>query len=303
MLSRGVADMIRRHHDRNFPFAKVESFLHRGDVVFGNLECALTPGRRIRPHEMVFRGNPALAPVLRRAGFTLLSLANNHSPNFGPRGLRNTMRALRGAGIAWAGAGEDAAEAAAPAVLEVKGQRLTLLAYNSPDVVPAFYAAGPHHAGTNFMNIARMRRAVKAAKRAGGFVIVSMHAGDEYHRRPDRRQIEFAHAAIDAGADLVIGHHPHVIESAERYHGKYIFYSLGNFIFDQMFSRATRLGLVVEAWIGGNRVKRLKLDAVWIRDYAQPELLPARPAPRALASLERELRLPRSSAKPVLAAK
>lgn len=289
MLSRGVADMIRRRHDPDFPFARVQAFLRRGDIVFGNLECAMTPGRRILPHEMVFRANPDLAPVLRRAGFNILSLANNHSPNFGPRGLLNTMRALRQAGIRWAGAGPDAAAAAAPASLTIGGQRFVFLAYNSPDVVPAFYAAGPQHAGTNFMNIPRMQAAVRAAKRQGGFVIVSMHAGVEYHARANRAQVDFAHAAIDAGADLVIGHHPHVIENAERYHGKYIFYSLGNFIFDQMWSRATRLGLVVEAWVREGQVTRLRLRAVWIRDYAQPAFLPA--TPPAMARLDRELQL------------
>ncbi len=300
MLSRGVAMHIRRHHDLDWPFERVRNSLRRGDLVFGNLECTLTPGPPVAPRAMVFRANPALAPLLRQAGFNLLSLANNHSPNYGPRGLRDEMRVLRRAGIAWAGAGNDASSAAAPAVLTIKGQRIALLAYNSPDVVPAWYAAGPHHAGTNFMNVRRMQAAVRAARRQGSFVIVSMHAGTEYHPRANRFQIAFAHAAIDAGAGLVIGHHPHVIETAERYRGKYIFYSLGNFIFDQQWSRATRLGLMLEIWVQDNQVLRLRLHAIWINPHDQPVILPAVPVLPAIARLRRELKLDPVSA-PVLA--
>src|SRR3989337_399072 len=164
MLSRGVAGRIRRNNDPNYPFLKVKDFLKNGDIVFGNLECPLTDGSKIVSKEMTFRADPASADALKQAGFTVLSLANNHSPNFGKKGLKDTFSYLKGKNIKYAGAGIDADEANSPAYMNPKGISFAFLAYNDPDVVPGFYEAAEKHAGTAFMRIDKMTDAGKKAR-------------------------------------------------------------------------------------------------------------------------------------------
>lgn len=272
MLSRGVAARLRRHGP-DYPFAEVAAYLHGADIVFGNLECTLLAGAPVARGSLTFRADPGEAAALRAAGFSILSLANNHSPNYGPGGLRATFAALRAAGLAYAGAGANARAARAPVVLSRGGIRFAFLAYTEGDIVPADYAAARDRAGVAFMNRAALPRDIAAARAAADVVIVSMHAGREYQPRPDARQISFAHAAIDAGADLVLGHHPHVVQTMEWYRGKPIFYSLGNFIFDQTWSRATQLGMSVELTFSRAGLVGWSPHPVRIVNAAQPELL------------------------------
>jgi poly-gamma-glutamate synthesis protein (capsule biosynthesis protein) len=297
MLSRNVARAIKKHWDLNYPFLKVKDYLKEGDIVFGNLETPLTPGRDIKTGEMVFRSDPKMAKVLADNGFSVLSLANNHSPNFGAKGLSDTFKHLKDAGIAYVGAGKDVEEAGRPVYIEKNGLTFAFLAYNDSDVVPRSYQASKNRSGTAFMDITKMTEAVKQAKTNADFVIVSMHSGTEYKPRPNQRQKQFAHAAIDSGADLVLGHHPHVVQTAEVYKGKYIFYSLGNFIFDQMFSRDTREGLMLKIIFNKegalchscesrNPVLKIDYAPVLISDYAQPRILAGKKAAQILARLK-----------------
>ena len=272
MLSRVVAQKIKEH-GLAYPFLQVGDYLKSADFVFGNLETPLTPGREIESGEMVFRAEPDLAQVLSDYNFQVLSLANNHTPNFGEQGLLDTFNYLEQAGIKYAGAGRNNTQAYAPAYFEKQGVKFAFLAYTYPGIVPQNYEAAGSRAGTAFMNTAMMVAAVKEAKNQDYLVVVSMHAGDEYTATPNRQQVDFAHTAVKAGADLVIGHHPHWVQSAEIYQGKYIFYSLGNFVFDQMWSQATREGLALKITFDSAGVKKIEPRAVLISDYAQPSLL------------------------------
>ncbi|MEY4745048.1 MAG: hypothetical protein RL272_993 [Candidatus Parcubacteria bacterium] len=285
MLSRNVGKAIRARADARYPFLRMRDYLADADIAFANLETAVTPGRPIDVGEMTFRSDPETVEGLKDAGFDVVSLANNHTPNFGQKGLEDTFRYLREAGIAFAGAGTDAASAHAPAFVERHGLRFAFLAYNDADVVPASYAAGPSHAGTAFMDAAAMSADVRAARGVADVVIVSMHSGREYRYAPDASQIAFARAAIDAGANLVIGHHPHVVQTVERYKDRLIFYSLGNFVFDQMWSDPTREGLAVKFTFDGPRVARADVVPVQIDDYAQPHPSGGDVAARTLARL------------------
>ncbi|MEK7314089.1 MAG: CapA family protein, partial [Deltaproteobacteria bacterium] len=273
MLSRGVAGRIRRNNDPNYPFLKVKDYLKTGDIVFGNLECPVTDGRKIVSKEMVFRADPASADALKQAGFTVLSLANNHSPNFGKKGLKDTFSYLKEKNIKYVGAGIDGDEANSPAYINMKGMSFAFLAYNDADVVPGSYEAAPKHAGTAFMRIDKMTEAVKKAAIEARFVIVSMHSGNEYDYEPNEAQKEFARAAIDAGAELVIGHHPHVIQPVEKYKEKLIFYSLGNFIFDQSEPKETKEGVMVKFLFTKDALKSVEATPVLIEHYSQPRLI------------------------------
>lgn len=269
MLSRTVAQSMSAHGDVNYPFLNVADFLRSADMTFGNLEHPITSGRAIESYDFVLRADPGVEQVLARAGFNIVSLANNHAMDFGASGLIDTLRYLDEANITYAGAGEDAEEAYGPAYVERNGLTFAFLAYNDTDAVPADSEATQDHAGTAFMRAARMAESVKRAKQRADFVIVSMHAGTEYAEAPNDLQVAFAHRAIDAGAELVIGHHPHVIQPIEKYRDKFILYSLGNFVFDQTLP-GTRDGLAAKISFGPTGVRRLVLLPVSIKNFSQP---------------------------------
>lgn len=288
MLSRYVAQKIKEQGDPGYPFAGVQWFLQGGDVVFGNLEGPVTPGREIKVPEMVLRADPWVAPALKEAGFDILSLANNHVPDFGGQGILDTMHHLEGAAILHTGAGKNEQEAYAPRYMEVKGVKLAFLAFNDPAVVPESYGAGDGP-GTALLEPEKMTAAINEAAANADFTVVSLHAGTEYAAEPDATQVRFARLAIDAGADLVLGSHPHVVQKVERYQGKYILYSLGNFIFDQLWSRDTRESVVARIWIRENDVEKMEFLPVYITGNARPVALGGPEGQRVLEKLELEL--------------
>jgi poly-gamma-glutamate synthesis protein (capsule biosynthesis protein) len=285
MLSRDVARKMKSKGE-NYPFLETFNYLKGADLVFGNLETSITEGREIQTNEMVFRADPGVEKVLKEANFQVLSLANNHTPNFFKKGLLDTFRYLDEAQIQYVGAGENEERAYSPVYLEKNGINFAFLAYNDSDVVPNSYRAGIDQVGTAFMDLKRLKEGVEEAQKNAEIVIVSMHSGKEYVLEPNDSQKEFAHAAIDYGADLVIGHHPHVVQIAEKYKGKYIFYSLGNFVFDQMWSEETKEGLMVKVYFDKAGVKNLELKPVLIQDYAQPMILEGERAQKIIERLK-----------------
>lgn len=270
--SRGVERIIKRENNISYPFLKIQDYLRNADLVFGNLETPITSGPEIFDFEIIFRSNPGTEEALKQAGFSILSLANNHTPDFGEKGLKDTFNYLNNAGIKYVGAGGNNQEANQPIYIEKNGIKFAFLAYNDIDVVPSFYEASDNRAGTAFMRIDKMTEVVKEAKQKSDFVIISMHSGNEYTDKPNDSQVNFAHAAIDAGADLVIGHHPHVVQTLEKYKGKFIFYSLGNFIFDQPFREETKQGLIVKIYFTKDKIKEISFLPVVMENLAQPRM-------------------------------
>ena len=273
MLSRMVAQRMKTRHDYKYPFLKTVGLTRDVDIAFGNLECPITQGRTIGSTEMIFRADPESIKGLKYAGFDVLSLANNHSFNFGVQGLKDTFQYLDKLGIVYSGAGRDKREAYTPKIVEVKGIKIAFLAYADDAFSPLYSQAKDSRAGIAFMKIPEMKKAVAAAKSKADLIIVSMHSGTEYASQPNGKQVAFAHAAIDAGADLIIGHHPHTVQKMEKYKGKYIFYSLGNFVFDQMWSRETKEGLAVKLTLSKDGVREIELIPVLIENYSQPRIM------------------------------
>lgn len=284
--SRGVERIVKKENDINYPFLKIYDYLKSADLVFGNLETPITPGPEIPDFEMIFRSNPGTEQALKQAGFSILSLANNHTLNFGEKGLKDTLNYLENVGIKYVGAGQNEQEAYQPVYIEKKGIKFAFLAYTDTDIVPAFYEASSNNAGTAFMRIEKMKKAVKEAKKKADFVIISMHAGIEYVNEPNKSQINFAHAAIDAGADLVIGHHPHVVQTLEKYKGKYIFYSLGNFVFDQPQMQETKEGLAIKIYFDKNGIDKISFLPVVMENLAQPRIANRNEADKILKRLK-----------------
>ena len=285
-FSRGVERMVKKQKDLNYPFLKIRDYLKSADLVFGNLETPITEGPEIPDFEMVFRSNPGTEQTLKQAGFSVLSLANNHTPNFGEQGLKDTFNYLAEVGIKFVGAGNNEQEANQPVYIETKGIKFAFLAYNDTDIVPASYEATNSHAGTAFMRTERMTQAVKEAKQKTDFVIVSMHSGIEYTDKLNDSQVNFAHAAIDAGADLIIGHHPHVVQTVEKYKGKYIFYSLGNFVFDQPQSQETKEGLAIKVYFAKDGINKISLLPVVMENLVQPRMTNQSEAEKILQRLK-----------------
>ena len=284
--SRGVERIVRGQNNIHFPFLKIQDYFKSADLVFGNLETPITPGSEVPALQMIFRSNPGTEEALKEAGFSILSLANNHTPNFGEKGLRDTFSYLDNVGIKYIGAGENEREAYQIVYFEEKGIKFAFLAYNDDDVVPDFYEASADRSGTAFMRIEKMVEAVKEAKENADFVIISMHSGIEYVQKPNDSQINFAHTAIDAGADLIIGHHPHVVQTMEKYKGKFIFYSLGNFIFDQPQLEETRESLVLKVYFSKEGISKISLLPVVMENLAQPRMAEKDRADKILGRLD-----------------
>jgi poly-gamma-glutamate synthesis protein (capsule biosynthesis protein) len=285
MLSRSVGADLKASGDYDAPFAAFAPWLRSADLAFGNLETAITPGREIKPQEMMFRADAPVAAAMAWAGFDVVSLANNHTPNFGSTGLMDTFKVLKDAGVRYVGAGRDDFEAYQPAYLQANGLTFAFIAESDSDLAPKSYGATAQHPGTALFDLAKLKAAIAEARGVADVVIFSMHSGREYTPTPSGRQRLFAHAAIDAGADLVIGHHAHVVQEMEVYGGKPIFYGLGNFIFDQTGFKDTQDALAVRAEWRGRTLERLeleplRLDAKYRPDFANPEV-----AKRVLARL------------------
>lgn len=230
LLDRGCRTMINRR-GTGYPFECVNSFIRMHDIRFANLECPISSRGRPIAKGITFRADSAFVEVITQPGFTILSLANNHALDYGPDALLDTQRILRRNGFAIIGAGRDGADAARPVILERSGLKIAFLAY-----VTIPQAGLPYRADfpcTAFPDTAALGRELARLRSAMDCIVVSFHWGTEYVSRPSEEQIALAHFAVDHGADLILGHHPHVLQSIEKYRGKFIVYSLGNFVFDQ----------------------------------------------------------------------
>ncbi len=251
MLSRGVGARMASQADWNFPFLKIAPTLREADLTFGNLECPVSDAGRNRHHLYSFRADPKAIEGLNFAGFDVMSVANNHMYDWGPEALVDTLRRLREAGIQPVGAGADDREAHYPALVEVKGLKIAFLAY--VNVEPKAATAGPEKPGVAWLDPARVMADIRFARPLADVVIVGLHWGIEYMTRPQPEQVELAHEMIDAGADLVVGGHPHVVQPLEEYQGRWIAYSLGNFVFDQK-APGTHAGLMLKVRISGREI-------------------------------------------------
>jgi poly-gamma-glutamate capsule biosynthesis protein CapA/YwtB (metallophosphatase superfamily) len=269
-------------HGSDWPFALVCEPLRGADICFGNLECALTdysrstPGKSLESvragQNFLFKAAPQRsASLLAAAGFDILSLANNHAMDYCGEGLRDSITALDGAGVAWVGGGHNAAEAAAPRIIDCRGWRVGFLAYSL--IVPPGSRAAADSPGINTLAkefTPALQEAIGALRTQCDIVVVSFHWGKESSSSPQRYQREIAHSAIDAGADIVAGHHPHCLQPVELYGGGVIAYSLGNFLFTGASPLLQSCILRVTAGADG-RVARVELLPVWVRN-GRPEL-------------------------------
>lgn len=271
MLSRQVNSRMVKYDDYTWPFLKIADFLQSADLTMINLESPFinTKDYFVPTGSFMFKADPRAIEGLLLAGIDLVSLANNHSLNQGRIGLQESFSILNEAGIQYIGAGNNEIEARQAEISEINGEHFAFLAYAYPDDNSV---AINNQAGIANMDINKMQADVKRLKEDGKIVIVNMHAGIEYVTEPNWQQTNFARAAIEAGAEAVIGHHPHWPQAFEIYQDKPIIYSLGNLVFDQMWSLETRQGLLAKLiWQDG--WEKIQLIPVKIYDYGQPEII------------------------------
>lgn len=271
MLSRAVEQKMIEYNDYEYPFLKTAEITNKADIIFGNLETTIIEGRVIKSEEMIFRTDPRSIGGLKLAGFNVLSIANNHIMNFGKAGLESTIKILDENNISHIGAGIGKEEIYKPVIKNIKGTAFAFLGftYNSDQ---RRLPNGDVYGVAN-MEIEKMKENVRKAKLENDIVIVSMHAGTEYKTSSSSFQENFARSAIDAGARLVIGSHPHVVQNVEKYNDGYIIYSLGNFVFDQMWSNETRLGAIAEIDFKGKKIDSINFIPIKIYDYSQPQII------------------------------
>ncbi len=278
MLNRGVEYMVEKegNGDYKFPFLEIANELKGAKLLFGNLEGPISDKGTKVGSIYSFRAEPKAIEGLTFAGFNLISLANNHAFDYGREALEDTFLRLKTAGIYYVGAGFDEGEAyggRTPIIKEIEGTKIGFLAYTN--LGPESWKAGEKNSGIAWINeeeIEKVKNDIKLAKEKADILIVSLHAGEEYAAEPTQFQIEFSKAAIDAGADLVIGHHPHVVQKSEKYKDKWIFYSLGNFVFDQSFSEETMRSEIIEVLIAEGKIKEVKPKLIKMNNYFQPKI-------------------------------
>jgi len=272
MLSRHVGTKIRKAGDVNLPFRKIKDILFSGDITFVNLEAPFFDEGKPVTSGMIFKAEPETISGLTFAGIDIVSLANNHIKNKGEAGMLYTFDHLTKSGIKYVGAGRNDDEAHQAVILERKGIKFAFLAYTASDGVKETSDLDASNPDVAFLDIKQAEKDIKKAKENSDVVIVSMHAGAEYTLNPEKKQIDFAKSAIDFGASLVLGHHPHVVQKVEQYKGGYIIYSLGNLVFDQMWSEETREGVIVKCKFEGKNLKSLEFIPIKIEDYSKPRL-------------------------------
>lgn len=237
-----------------YPYEKTVQLLKTADSVFINLETPIVSGCVPRTGGMVFCGDPRNIEGLLYAGVDVVNLANNHMNNYGRAGSTETVNLLKQNGLLVTGHGP-------PVIQTIRDKKFGFLGYND---------IGVKEEGVAWADISAIQKDVAALKQSVDFVIVAFHWGVEYVLAPTARQRMLGQAAVDAGADLVIGNHPHWVQGVEMYKGKLITYAHGNFVFDQMWSQETREGVVGKYTFSGAGLVDVQYYPVIIEDYAQP---------------------------------
>jgi len=251
-LNREVNWQINQKGNPNFLFEKTAEIIKGADIALGNLEGPLIKNCPLTRKGMRFCGDQKNAQGLVFTGFDLLNLANNHLANYGPEGVQETVEILREEGIDYFGLNKISYQ-------KINGLNIAFLGFND-----------------TFSPIEdqELISQIEEAKKEADIVIVSFHWGEEYHNQPSERQRYLGHLAVDQGADLVIGHHPHVLQEVEYYQERPIIYSLGNFIFDQLWSQPTRIGLIALITIKEKGVEKLDFIPLLIEENLVPAPIP-----------------------------
>lgn len=269
MLARAVERMMESH-GAAYPYSFVQSSFAEADAVVANFEAAIPEVHVPTPSlTMQFSVSSAYLPALAASGISHVSLANNHADDYGNAGYRHTTNALTAAGLVPFGKPYELATSSI-AYIRTDGADVALVGVYAVDVVP---------------DEALISHAFNEASQHSDIQIAYVHWGNEYELVHHATQEQLAHAFVDAGADLVIGHHPHVIQDVAMYRGKPVFYSLGNFIFDQYFNADVLQGLMLELTITDDRIEVVLVPVSTASSRTAPQILAGEERQKALEML------------------
>ncbi len=244
MMDRGVKGSVNKNFNGDFSklFTNIDIF-KKDDISFANLEGPVSDKGRNVGSIYSFRMNPTILPILKNLGFDIFSVANNHAGDWTIAAFEDTLKRLNENEIKYTGGGFNYSQAIEPLIIEKNGIKIGFIGFS--DVGPNWLAAKTNTPGILLASDKNFKEIIKNSKQKSDFLIVSFHFGDEY-KDYNKRQEFLAHVAIDNGANIIIGHHPHVEQSIAFYKEKPIIYSLGNFMFDQYFSPQTLQGLITQ---------------------------------------------------------
>jgi len=237
---------VLAEHGADYPFKKTYRYLETADVAIANLEAPFTEDTVAFEKKFNFKVPPKYAMGLLSGGFDVVTLANNHIMDFGEGGLLSTIQTLDRIGIKHCGAGQDLHEAHQPAVIESKGKKIAFFGYSM--TFPTEFYARKDSSGTAYPEPELMQHALEVWENFVDFTVVSFHWSAEKRDTPKDYQTYFAHLAIDSGADLILGHHPHVLQGIELYKNRLIAYSLGNFAFGS-YSKNAVDSIILKAYL------------------------------------------------------
>lgn len=266
IFGKGIQQVVRLR-GMPFLFERIAPTLRACDWVVANMEGCIATGGTPMEKEYTFRAPPELAETLRWAGIPMVSLGNNHSVDFGVEGLEETFHHLHRAGVWWAGAGYDARDASTPVYLDDGRVRVALLCFTA--VVPRGFPAGIKRAGVATLEMLLPR--IDEARQQADALIAIPHWGDEGRTLPNAKQGRIARWLAQAGVDLIVGHHPHVVQGYARVGKTHILYSVGNFVHTPR-SALSRRALLLQAEVGREGVRSLTALPLWLAS-GQPRIV------------------------------
>jgi poly-gamma-glutamate capsule biosynthesis protein CapA/YwtB (metallophosphatase superfamily) len=257
LLARSINARMLTSQNFTFPFEDVSGLLSQADATWVNLETPLIADCPIKYTGMTFCGDPQTIAGLQFAGIDVVNLANNHAENQGEAGVIETEQHLNAAGIEVTGL-------ARPVILDIQGRRVGFLGFSDVETPLWISDANPDEVVAQ----------IKSLRGQVDYLLVGFHWGYEYHLKQDDRQRVLGQLAIDSGADVVIGHHPHWVQGVEIYHGKPILYSLGNFVFDQNFGGWVEEGAIAIITFEADGDLQIKLIPIVIEELSTPRFPP-----------------------------
>lgn len=292
MLSRHVGRLIDAEGS-GYPWRFIAKHLRSADITFGNLESPISTGGEPLPGKGIwFRADPQVTDGLLEAGFDVVSVANNHILDFQEPALLDTLNTLKSFGLKPVGGGNNLEEARSPVFMEAHGVKVAFLGYS--DMADIFWSqtkprclrATEDSPGVAPLEEEMIVEDIGIAKQEADVVIVSMHWGEEYADLPSQEQRELAYNLVDAGANVLVGHHPHTLQGFEVYKGGIIAYSLGNFVFDQDWADYTQEGILLELNLVSSECVLAEVYPI-ILPASQPQIASGQNAERILNKIIR----------------
>lgn len=264
MLGRYCNIQMLKRKDWHYPFLKTADLTRSADIAFGNLETPIIQNCLATETGMIFCARPEATEGLKFAGFDVLSIANNHILNYGQNGLEQTKKLLSSSNILYSPLTSSMPSSNSTSL---NGEDSKITIYQSNNLTFGFFSFDlVTYPQTPLIS------QISLTSPTVDILIVSLHWGTEYAKQSSLWQVDLAHQIIDSGAKIIIGHHPHVTQPVETYHNGLIFYSLGNFVFDQPWSEETKKGAVAKIIFEEKNIKSYELIPIYIQNYCQPRL-------------------------------